>query len=369
MPIEDNYFACGEVPLQFPTTFDVNQISKSYSDTLRLTADIAGPGNVTAHPLGLTINENPTVTLSLNGIQHSLTETILTFPSGHRLGHRQDVCPAELFIFFQNTQNFTDQICLCVLLDIGGGESNSYFSTLSTSVTDKRPKISSVIPKDTQIFNYPGADIRSRTKDNPIPRSYCDPVKQILKYYLCLTPARISGNDYDRLMAISRKTLVGPPKPKANALDSRVRTLGTLIDSIIITTPASVAKDGGVSLNAMKCYRLDQQKDIVGDKVYVGDQKRPDTLANEISKTNAEIDSQDGISDVSIRPGDIEKWLGITLGVILGVIICATVAYYVWKYTFKNYLHAQKLYNNPVSAASLSVKLPSIPPICPPATK
>ena len=65
----------------------------------------------------------------------------------------------------------------------------------------------------------------------------------------------------------------------------------------------------------------------------------------------------------------IEKWLGITLGVILGVIICATVAYYVWKYTFKNYLHAQKLYNNPISAASLSVKLPSVPTICPPATK
>ena len=119
----------------------------------------------------------------------------------------------------------------------------------------------------------------------------------------------------------------------------------------------------------MKCYRLDQQKDIIGDKVYVGDQKRPDTLANEISKTNTEIDSLDGISDASIRPGDIEKWLGITLGVILGVIICATVAYYVWKYTFKNYLHAQKLYNNPISAASLSVKLPSVPTICPPATK
>jgi hypothetical protein len=79
-----------------------------------------------------------------------------------------------------------------------------------------------------------------------------------------------------------------------------------------------------------------------------------------------DIDSQD---KSSIKPRDIEAWIGLILGIIGGLVLCAIVIVFVWRRTFTNYLGVQKLYNVPVSAGKLTAalpELPSLPKICPP---
>ena len=368
MSLEDNCFGCSEAPLRLPPAFNIQEIQKCNSCTLRLTAKIAGPGIVKPRIEGLTVDENPTVSMGVNGVDHNLIETILTFPGAHKLPDRADVCDAELCLFFQNTREFSKQICLSIPLDIGPGAANPYFATLTNVVQNNRPTVDTVVPKNTKILMYPGADIRGRSKDNPRPSDQCEPVKRIITYYLCMTPANIASGDYSRLIKLAGSGRIGPAKPRADTLITRLRTLTTFIDKLIITeNNRNRGEGGGVDTKSLKCYRLDKNRDVVGSKVYVGDQKKPGrTLDQELAGDPVD---DDGTIDSSIRPGDIEKTLAIVLGVTVGVIVCATIAFILWKYTFSNYLYNQKLYNNPLSAASLSVKLPSFPTLCPPVNK
>lgn len=363
--MEDNYFGCSETPLWLPPAFNIQEIQKCNSCTLRLTAALAGPGLVKPHTNGLTIDENPTVSLAVNGIDHNLTETILTFPGAHKFPDRQNPCDAELFLFFQNTRDSSKQTCLAIPLDIGSGDANPYFKTLTNIVQNNRPTVDTVIPKDTKLLMYPGADIRGRSKDNPRPTNQCEPVKRVVTYYVCMTPANIASGDYSRLIGLAGPGRIGPTKPRANVLITRLRTLGTFIEGLTITEKNTL--HGGVETKSMKCFRLDKDRDVIGSKVYVGDQKIRRTLDQELQEPK---DAEEDINaDASIRPGDIESVLAIVLGVTVGIIVCATIAFYIWKYCFTNYLQAQKLYNSPISAASLSLKLPSLPTLCPPVNK
>jgi len=367
MSLEDNYFGCGSAPLRLPPIFNIKEIQKCNSCTLRLTASIAGPGLVHARKEGLTVDENPTVSLAENGVDHNLIETILTIPGAHKLPNYQSQCDAELILFFQNIRNIDKHIALAIPLNIGPGDANPYFATLGTYVQNHRPTVGTVIPKNTQILMYPGADIRGRSNDNPRPSDLCEPVKRVINYYFCMTPAQIASNDYNRLLKISGAQRQGPAKPRTDALITDLRKLATLIEGITIAEPAN-NNDGGISTKSLKCYRIDKDRDVVGSKVYVGDKKKPGrTLDQEIAASAIDDGSEvDPSVSSTVRPGDIEQTLAIVLGVTVGVIVCATVAFFLWKNTFSNYLFSQKNYNNPLSAASLSVKLPSLPRICPP---
>jgi len=367
MSIEDNLFTCGETPIWIPSTFDENALPKCISCTVRLTAKLAGPGNVNTRAEGLLLNENPTVTLALNGIQHSLVETILTFPGAHRYKGRPNPCVAELFLYFQNTRDFTQHACVAIPLDIGKGSTNRYFSTLDTGIRNDRPTVASVFPTESKYLLYKGADLRGRTGDDPRPRALCEPVKKVITYYLALTPSLILAKDLARLQALSGAAdavgkATGPPKPVSEVVQARLLRLGTLVDEIKIDTTSDDAKtDAGISTNAMKCYKLDPSKDIVKEKVYVGGVDRPGdrTLAEELAKATTQF-SEDEASNGSIKPGDIENTLGIVMGVIVGVVVCAVLAYLLWKHVFTNYLQTQRLYNVPISATSITESLPKV---------
>jgi Arc/MetJ family transcription regulator len=363
--IEDTFFTCGETPIWIPSTFDTSTLSPCVSCTVRLTAKLAGPGNVSAREDGLLLNENPTVTLTINGIQHTLVESILTFPGAHRYSGQQSPSVAEVFLYFQNTREFTQHVCLAIPLVIGQGASNAYFSTLDTGIRKDRPTVASLVP-DSNYLMYKGADLRGRTGKDSKPRALCEPVKKTLTYYLALSPSSILAKDYERLMA--RAGTAGPPKPASEVVQSRLQRLGTLIESIRIDADkAHGATDGGITTKAMKCYKLDPKKDIVNDKVYVGTKRPGDrTLAEELEQASQGSESESEYESGTIKPGDIEQTLGIVLGVIVGVVVCAVIAYVLWKYVFTNYLAVQKLYDVPISASKLTeaLPIPSLPSLC-----
>lgn len=406
MSLEDEFLGCGETPVWLPRTdFHIDAIQLCRSCTIKLTAKIAGPGNVTAAPEGLTVNENPTVTLTYNSKQHNLIHTTMTFRGTHRLAELTQPSDAELLFYFQNFSEYNKIICLSLPLVIGQSASNKYFETMGTDITKNREPATSLFDKNAVFFTYRGADLRGRNADNTRPRDRCDPVKSIITYILSSVPATIGQNDYNRLLQISgggreycnrfkgtsveqqqlmdacmkapyKPSAGGPARPLAEVTVNRFVKLASRVVGISLEDSNSYDENtpsGGVSTQSMKCYKLDPSKDIFNDKVYVGGKNRPHarSLQDELNdaatgSSGMDIDSQD---KSSIKPRDIEAWIGVILGLVIGAVVCATVIVFVWRGTFKNYIGVQKLYNVPVSAGKLTSalpELPALPKICPP---
>jgi hypothetical protein len=300
---------------------------------------------------GLLVDENPITTLSVNGIMHNLVESVLMIGGAHLLPGRTEPCKAELACYFQSTKDFSVHVCLSLPIDIGTGTAGTYFKTLGT-LQAGRPTLSSIVPKDAKYLLYRGADLRGRSAGNNYPASFCDPVKRVTAYYVCLTPIFMANVDYTRLVARASAVsggLKGPAKPMTPVVASRLISLTTLVKGISITAPGPIGAGNtpsgpGYPTKAMKCYRLNPGQDIVKDKVFVGG-KKPTTLAKEL-----ETEPEDG----GIMPGDIQRWLSITIAIVLALVFFAFLFVWIFSSVFTNYKEAQHLYNNPLSASALS---------------
>jgi hypothetical protein len=375
--LQDNYFGCGETPLYIPADYNINTVAGCTSCKLKLTSFLAGPGNVTRREDGLLINENPTVTFAVNGIQHSLVETVMMIPGAHRLPGVVDVYPAELAFYFRNTLDFSKEVCLTLPLTIAPGATNPYFATLGASPTGSRPVAGTLFNAESRLISFRGADLRGRTASSSRPSSLCSPVRRVTTYYVCLTPAAIASADYQRLKALAGAT--GPAKPITVTQTSRIQQLCTRIEGMRIETksPAALKRvddaGAGVQTSAMKCYRLDKNRDIQNDRVFVGGAAAYKSLAEELnapaaSEAGALGLPEGGDVDGGVKPGDIEHVVGIVIGVVIGLIICAFIFVFLWSNTFRQYFNVQKLYENPVSASSITSKFPTLklPSLCGP---
>ncbi len=374
--IIDNAFGCAETPVYIPSGFNMTRIPPCGSCDLRLIAKLAGPGNVTPLPEGLLINENPTASLRVNGIGHNLTTAILTFPGAHRLPDRQEVCEAELMLYFQNDRDTTKHVCLCLPIDTGVGPTTRYFGTLATGELKGRPTAESLIPAGASFLSYKGADLRGRDAKRSRLRSKCDPIAVYVTYYVCLKPIYMSTIDYKRFKdRFLDDTFVGPVKPVADAIVDKLIRVGLFVSGIKVGEDADVGKRN--DLQNLKCYKIDPNRDIKNGQVYVGGEKAPKrTLQDELAMGDTGLAGEgDALSEMAdkaatIKPGSIEKILSIVIGVAIGLILCATIAYFVMRKTFDNYIPATKLYSGPIKASMLSLKMPSLPSFgCPkPAT-
>lgn len=365
MSLGDTVFSCLETPLWFPAAFDLKSIQPCLSCSLRFVSTVPGPGNVSPRSEGLLVNENPLTTLTINGIQYTLLETVLSFPGGHRLLDRQSPCDAELFLYFRSIKNLSDVACFAIPLDVGAGAANKYFETLDIGVVKNRPTVGSVIPTNSQIVSYRGADLRGRNGGDSNPRTYCDPIKSLVTYYVCLTPAKIAAEDYRRLQVrAGGKSVAGPARPTSPPVLDRIRRICSLITGLVVEAAPPTAKKAAsradYDTSAMKCYRIDPERDVKGGRVYVGE--GPTTLKKELDGAKAAADADlGGLSDTSIQPGDIEKGVGIALGVFVGIVVCAAIAYYIWNNTFRNYMEAQKLYETITDAKNLTTAAAALP--------
>jgi hypothetical protein len=352
----DNLFTCSETPLKFPQTMDIKNLYPCTSCILRLNAEVAGLGNVTADETGLVLNENPQTTLTVNGISHNLLEAFMYIPGAHRLPGQQDVHSLEVALYFRDGAG-QKTVCLCIPVQVGAD--NPYFAALNQMVS-KRPSVGSLVSPTSSIISYRGADMRGRTGQDSRPRTKCDPVARVVTYYVVMTPSSISEADYKRLEGVAgggggaRK---GPPKAILEVIESRYKLL-TRIDGIkVVNTPA--AANNGIDTKAMKCYRLNKDRDVVNDKVYIGGSGPGSTLENELKDAGAtQADGEDS-KDTSIQPGDIEKWVGIVIGATVGIILVACLIYLIWSRTFRNYVNVQKMYETPVSTLTKVIPPPA----------
>jgi hypothetical protein len=345
----DNILSCNESPLKCPQLMDTARICPCISCKLRLNSQVAGPGNVTKHVNGLLLNENPQTTLTVNGIQHNLLESFIYIPGAHRLPGQSEPCDMEVALYFRS-EDGQKHTSLCVPVKIGTGDSNSYFAALNDTVRS-RPTIGSLVSPTSSILSYRGADMRGRDGKSSRPRTQCDPVSRTVTYYVIMTPAKITASDYQRLKTIANNSN-GPPIAITELIESRYKLLSRIEGIQVIDKAANLAsKHGneGVSTKAMKCYRLDKDKDVVNDKVYIGGQ-RPSgsTLDKELASGEAtQADGEDS-QDTSIQPGDIEKWIGIIIGVMVAIFIIAFLIYAIWSGTFRDYIKMQQAKDIPI---------------------
>jgi hypothetical protein len=343
--MSDSIFSCEETPLKFPQTMDILRIYPCISCKLRLNSEISGPGNVSKDDVGLLLNENTQTTLTINGIQHNLLQSFIYLPGAHRLPGQQDPFPLEVALYFR-TGDGQKEVCLCIPVKVG--ESNPYFAALNTVVRD-RSTVGSLVSPTGSILSYRGADMRGRNGRDSRPRTQCSPIAKVITYYVVMTPTNISAAEYQQLQGIA-KGANGPPIAITEVIESRYKLISR-IDGINVVdkkTPL-LSKDRGVDTKAMKCYRLDKDKDVVNDKVYIGGPGS--TLDKELSGSDAtQADGEDSRDDRdnSIQPGDIEKWVGIIIGVTIAILIVAFIIYLVWSGTFRNYMKVQKMHDSPL---------------------
>lgn len=352
--IAASYFGCAETPVWVPNDVSADRIPDCKSCKLRLVCPVPGPGTVSPRVEGLLVDENPLSTLSVNGIQHNLVETILMISGAHKLPGRTEVCKAELACYFQSTRDFSIHVCLCLPIDIGVGDANQYFATLG-NITSGRPVLSKIVPAKATYMLYRGADLRGRSARSNVPSAFCDPVKRVTAYYVCLTPIFISNADYTRLVGRAGKDWVGPPKPLTPVVVSRLVSFASRVNGIMIGTPKPIgtssaqAEGPGYPTKALKCYRVDPARDIRDNKVYVGGVGAPTDLKKEL----AVEDDRGGIF-----PGDLQNWISSILGLVISIIICAFAFVTVFSFVFKNYKEAQTLYDmNPFGAYGITSKI------------
>jgi len=369
MSVADKLFTCQETPVWTPATFDPNSMSPCLSCTLRLSSLLPGPGSIQPSDIGFTVDENPTTILSINGIDYNLSKAELFIPGLHRLYGMQTVCDAEYVVSFRNTGDASKTVLFCIPLTIGDGHGTAYFKNMGI-ISRAQPTLSQLISPGTSVLTYPGASLYGRTKTTSVPQNICNPISYPVTYYVALTPSSITSADYQRLHSQLGSTYKGGPAPVTEITMTRATSLLTYISAIKLVggkDEGDSGAEGGMSTNALKCYRIDPKKDIKNDKVYIGGAPNENTLAKELENA-ASGNTPDG-DDATVKPGDIEKIVSIVLGVTIAVIICAAIVYFVWKGTFSHYLAGIKLYGakTPVGAKLVtSLKMPTLCPPLPP---
>jgi hypothetical protein len=319
---------------------------------------------------GLRVDENQNNSLTYNGLEHTLLDTRLVFPSAHRLPERTNASHGEIQFYFRATYDPNIEYCLCIPIDVGGA-GNPYFEGLSTSPNQRIQKVTlgSLTQDPSDYYQYLGADLRGRTSTTPRPDNRCDPVAKKVTYIVRETPALIHSNDYERLKSLTHGVNISPPTPSTPAQSQRILTLLTKLrsSSFTVIDPVNKLKRTNtakmVPTSQVKCRRIDPAKDVINNQVYIGGKQRPrdSTLDQELLNA-ADLSKEFRVDEAAIQPGDVESWASTILGIIIGIVLCATTAYYVLKGTFKDYLPKVKtLYDkaiHPVNA--LSVKVPSL---------
>ncbi len=370
--IADDYFTCAESPVWFSADFKLEQLPICNSCTIRIIADLPGPGKLTESPDGFILDESPVAVLRINGHDHTLLESRLLISGCHRLPGRTEPESMEIQFYFRSIKKLDQYQCLSIPV-MKGSVGNPYFTTLGLGVTANRPTLTSLISPNSELYQYLGADVRGRTRETPRPPKQCDPVLSKITYNVLTSPAIINQSDFDRILKLYRqKKVIGPPKPIGQITPQRILELVTRIKDIKIGAPksggqftsAGKASDGSYSVKAMQCRRIDTSKDIVGDRIYVGGKHAPTTtLSNELQKASDLSAYSESTDNSTIKPADIENTISIVLGIVFGVVVCATIAYYCLKGTFSNYIPVVKdLYKQPFKPAlNVSIKLPSLP--------
>ena len=403
--IADGFFNCRETPVNFPTGLKLTNVPGSSTALLRIISRIPGPGNYTGPTdFYFDINENPTTSIHFNGFMYNLSHSYLCFPGVHRVSGESKPCDAEMVLFFKPSQTTTNPqppIILCVPVDSGikfTKNSEKYFNSITSSPTANRPTFASILPPKPTFIQYLGFNFMLRIgQGNTIKK--CSDIPQAsqnnVRYLVCQQPIGIGASDYNRFVALLPKKprkpntndyepleqLIKPPRCDSDVSSARFTDLVTHItkvtliaDDMLVSSSLTAKDSKGVPISSMKCKRITKNNNggLRMDMTDGGGK----TLANELSATQDDLKTMDlgkldpgmPTPDPIVKPGDIEKGIGITLGIVFAVILGAFVSYWTLRFVYINYTTGLKLYGNapPTKTPPFNLpKIPAMPKLCP----
>lgn len=211
---------CEETPLNWPANVSLDQIPSCSTCGIRIySQDQSNPLPLTVRTRrngagdGVNIGEAATVSADYRGQQYTLQEAIFHVPGLHVFPGQSSVYPAEYHIhmstFSQPQRNITVVIPVTHKED-GPGE--DYYAAMAEhpDLSVKRPRLESLLVPGTQVLQYQGPDIRTRTKDTPTPDTCSSSAEW--EFLLILKPTHIRAADLERI-------------PREGSLDSDPRNL------------------------------------------------------------------------------------------------------------------------------------------------
>jgi hypothetical protein len=89
-----------------------------------------------------------------------------------------------------------------------------------------------------------------------------------------------------------------------------------------------------VTEEAVKCYKLNEDTDIVDNRLYIQGEGKP--TISQMMKIQAEVDALKGKPLPGVPMGDVETAISYFVGLSLGFLLIAVVTYYILNFAFIN---------------------------------
>ena len=89
-----------------------------------------------------------------------------------------------------------------------------------------------------------------------------------------------------------------------------------------------------VTEEAVKCYKLDQDQDIVNDRLYINGNGRP--VKTQMEKLQEEVAALKGKSIPGLALQDVEFMISSVVGTLLGILIVGVALFFILNFLYEN---------------------------------
>ena len=110
------------------------------------------------------------------------------------------------------------------------------------------------------------------------------------------------------------------------------------------------APNNTMNTEALKCRRLDANRDVKGNRVYVGGTSRPGDSSLKAELEESDVENTLDMEEPTVQPRDVERTMGIVFGVIAGLVGVSIISYIAWKFFFSRFKKNQAIYTNTLTA-------------------
>lgn len=352
---------CTETPFRPPKTLTRADLAVCSSCELLFSSDIVGPKDIVILDKGgLQLNESPLVQITYNHTTYGLANCYL-WPRGIHRDFKVDVnYDLELNLYFRDVYSPDKWFGVVIPITINDYNAKPYFSEINTG--RRTVNIETLIEKDKPVLVYKGIDLRNRDAAKKQTAPQCQSLTDTLTWFIFPT-TYISNNDANRMRSFGLPATNTIPAADHEITLERARKLCMIIPKVVLKrdSEAKGNSDTGAGVyltRALQCQRIDPNKDVRGDAVYLnGPAER--TLDKELEDSANLNKSIDAKGKSGIRANDVENILALVVGITVGVVCMSLLAYGIYTLLFKQFIGKLETMESTI----LTTPIPCKPPL------
>lgn len=349
---------CSETPFKPPKTLGVSDLAICNSCNLMFASEVAGPKEIVVLAKGgLQLNESPLVQLTYNTTTFGLAATYIWQHGIHRNFKAEKNYDLEMNLYFRDLYKPDSYIAVVIPITIDDAKARPYFSEIGTA--RRTITMETLIEKGQPVLMYKGIDLRGRDNSKKQTAPQCQSLTASMTW-IVLSSTFISSADANKLRSYRLPESNTNPAPDHDITLERARKLCMMIPNITLKSDQKQKpQEAGVYLTrALQCQRIDPEKDVRGNAVYLsGITDR--TLEKELEEATNLNDPLDAKGKPSVRAKDIENTLALVVGVIVGIVLICLVIYGLYHFAFRRFLENIES----MEKAILAKPVPCKPPI------